>query len=55
VFHHPRIAEIGSDLLEGDYPDRRMAYFGDLDDVRAKEAELRRVVAEVVRRNRAVG
>ena len=52
VFHNPRIAEVTSELLEGDYPDRRMAYVVDLADVHAKKAELVRVVAEVVRLNR---
>src|SRR5690606_36424395 len=36
-----------SGLLEGDYPDgRRIANFKDADDVRTKEADLRRVIAE---------
>jgi hypothetical protein len=49
VFHHPRIAQVKSGLLEGDYKDRRMAYFSDRNDVRAKEAELANVVKELVR------
>src|ERR687898_1619305 len=49
VFHNPRIAEVASDLLEGDYPDRRMAYFAGQEDVQAKRAALVHVVKEVVR------
>ena len=40
---------IDSPILEGDYKDRRMAYFKDMKDVKAKKAELTRVVKEWVR------
>ena len=33
VFHHPAIAGIKSDWLEGDYPDRRLAYLGSMDEL----------------------
>src|SRR5690242_9166816 len=29
IFHNPAIASIHSEILEGDYPDRRMTYFSD--------------------------
>jgi hypothetical protein len=49
VFHHPRVASIGSEILEGDYPDgRRMAYFADMDDVKAKQSALEDVVKALV-------
>ncbi len=48
VFHNPHIASIQSDLLQGDYVDRRMAYFTDMDDVKDKQAELERVVRELI-------
>jgi uncharacterized protein YdhG (YjbR/CyaY superfamily) len=48
VFHNPKITSIKSELLEGDYGDRRMAYFGDMNDVKAKQAELERVIKELV-------
>ena len=51
IFHNPRIAEVRSDLLTGDHTDRRMAYFTGMEDVRARRAELERVVREVIRRN----
>lgn len=44
IFHNPNIASIQSDILHGDYPDRRMTYFTSMDDVNAKTAELVRVV-----------
>jgi uncharacterized protein YdhG (YjbR/CyaY superfamily) len=49
VFHNPMIAQVKSGLLEGDYKDRRMAYFSDLHDVSVKEAELENVVKALVR------
>lgn len=49
IFHHRQIAGLSSNILEGDYADRRMVYFSDMEDVRAKEAELIRVVRELIR------
>lgn len=49
VFHNPVIAQVKNGLLEGDYKDRRMAYFSDSNDVRAKKAELENVIKELVR------
>lgn len=48
VFHNPEIPKVQSELLEGDYPDRRMAYLAELNYVRAKTAELERVVRELI-------
>lgn len=48
VFHNPHIASIVSPILEGDYPDRRMTYFTDMDDVRAKQAALEQVIRALV-------
>ncbi len=50
VFHNPAIASISSPILEGDYPDRRMAYFRDMQDVEAKKAALQAVVKSLVER-----
>lgn len=49
VFHNPHIAKVKSDILEGDYVDRRMAYFADMQDVKAKKAALENVVRELIR------
>ena len=49
VFHNPAIAQVKSGLLEGDYKDRRMVYFADMNDVKAKKGELEHVVEELVR------
>jgi hypothetical protein len=48
VFHHAAIVKIKSGLLQGDYKDRRMAYFTDMADVQSKKRELERVVRELV-------
>ena len=49
IFHNPAISEVKSQLLEGDYKDRRMAYFSDMDDIKSKKAELERVVKELIK------
>src|SRR5687768_4763261 len=48
IFHNPAIASIQSEILEGDYPDRRMVYFADMDDVNAKKSALEQVVKALV-------
>jgi hypothetical protein len=50
IFHNPAIASIKSEILEGNYPDRRMVYFADMNDVKAKQAALEYVVGELVKR-----
>jgi uncharacterized protein YdhG (YjbR/CyaY superfamily) len=40
VFHNPQISKVKSKLLEGDYKDRRMAYFADMKDIKAKKSLL---------------
>jgi hypothetical protein len=50
VFHHLAIVDIPSPLLEGDYKDRRMAYFPDMKAVNANKKELEKIMQELVRR-----
>jgi uncharacterized protein YdhG (YjbR/CyaY superfamily) len=50
IFHNPAIASIHSEILEGDYPDRRMAYFRDMADVQAKKSEIEFVVRELIKK-----
>jgi hypothetical protein len=49
IFHNPAIASIKNPILEGNYPDRRMVYFTDMADVRAKEADIVFVVQELIK------
>jgi uncharacterized protein YdhG (YjbR/CyaY superfamily) len=48
VFHHPMIAKVNSSLLEGEYKDRRMAYFANMGEVTGKKPELLRVLKALI-------
>ena len=49
VFHNPQIANVKSKLLEGDYKDRRMAYFVDENDVKAKKTALEKALKDLIK------
>jgi uncharacterized protein YdhG (YjbR/CyaY superfamily) len=49
VFHNPMIAKVKSKLLEGDYTDRRMAYFKDMKDVKSRQAELIKALKDLIK------
>ncbi len=49
VFHNPMIAKVKSDLLEGDYKDRRMTYFADMKDIKTKQKELIKVLKDLIK------
>ena len=49
VFHNPQISMVKSKLLEGDYKDRRMAYFADMKDVKAKKAMLEKALKDLIK------
>ena len=51
VFHNPLIPKVHSKLLEGDYVDRRMTYFSDMKDVKAKKSEFQTILKELVKLN----
>jgi hypothetical protein len=48
VFHHPFIVKIKSELLEGDYKDRRLLYLGNMKEVKSNKKELTRIIAELI-------
>ena len=48
VFHFADVVKIKSDLLQGDYKDRRMAYFIDMKSVKSNKKELQRIINELV-------
>jgi uncharacterized protein YdhG (YjbR/CyaY superfamily) len=52
VFHNPMIAQVKSRLLEGDYVDRRMAYFADAVDIQAKRAALQKALKDLIKLQR---
>ena len=48
IFHNPAIVKIKSAWLEGDYKDRRMMYFENMKEVKARTKELIRIIKELV-------
>jgi len=51
IFHNPKIPEVKSELLEGDYKDRRMMYLADMKDIKAKKAELEKILKQLIKLN----
>lgn len=49
VFHHIAIVSIKSDLLHGDYKDRRMMYFENMKDIKANKKELEGIINELIK------
>lgn len=49
VFHNPQISKVKNKLLEGDYKDRRMAYFVDMKDVKAKKPMLEKALRDLIK------
>lgn len=49
VFHNPKIALVKNGLLEGNYADRRMAYFADMQDVKAKKSMLEEALKDLIK------
>lgn len=48
VFHHIAITQVKSEFLIGDYKDRRMMYFANMEQVNTRKAELERIIKEYV-------
>jgi hypothetical protein len=48
VFHHPTIIRIRSELLLGEYKDRRLIYFENREEIEANKNELTRIIRELV-------
>lgn len=51
VFHNPKIPEVKSALLEGNYKDRRMMYFADMNEIKAKKNELEKILKQLIKLN----
>jgi len=49
VFHNPMISEVKSKLLEGDYKDRRMAYFLDEKDIQTRKPVLEKALKDLIK------
>ena len=48
VFHHPTVVKIKSELLQGNYKDRRLVYFKDKADAEKNKKELVRIINEII-------
>ncbi|HEU0292981.1 MAG TPA: DUF1801 domain-containing protein [Anaerolineales bacterium] len=49
VFHNPMISKVQSKLLEGEYKDRRMAYFTGTKDIQAKRSTLEKALKDLIK------
>jgi uncharacterized protein YdhG (YjbR/CyaY superfamily) len=49
VFHNPMISRVQSELLEGNYEHRRMAYFADKKDIEEKKAALEKALKDLIK------
>ncbi len=49
VFHHPAVVKVKSELLQGDYKDRRLVYFKDAKEAEKNKKELARIVNEILK------
>ena len=49
VFHNPKISGVKSSILEGDYVDRRMTYFADMKDIKAKKPLLEKALKDLIK------
>lgn len=48
VFHHPSVVKIQSDLLEGNYPDRRLMYLNNSVEIESNKTELARILNTII-------
>ena len=48
VFHHPDIVKIRSELLQGNYKNRRLVYLNSIKEIKVAQKELERIIKESV-------
>ena len=48
VFHHPRIIKIRSDLLQGNFKDRRLVYLNSMKEIKESKKELEKIIKESI-------
>jgi uncharacterized protein YdhG (YjbR/CyaY superfamily) len=48
VFHHPAVVKIKSELLQGDYKDRRLVSFKNKEEALKHKKELSRIINEII-------
>lgn len=49
VFHHPAVVKVRSELLKGDYKDRRLIYFNNKAEAEKNKKELSRILTEIIK------
>lgn len=49
VFHNPLIPQVENKILEGEYKDRRMVYFANMQDIKAKKSLLEKALNDLVK------
>lgn len=49
VFHNPLISKVKSNLLEGDYKDRRMTYFVDIKDIKENKNIFVKAIKDLIK------
>ena len=49
VFHHPAVVRIKSELLQGDYKDRRLVYFKNGAEAEKNKKELTRIILTIIK------
>lgn len=49
VFHHPAVVKIKSELLQGEYKDRRLVYFKNKAEAEKNKKELSRIINEILK------
>jgi hypothetical protein len=52
VFHHPNIVKIRSELLQGNYKDRRLVYLNSMKEIKDAQKELERIIKGIRRYDR---
>ena len=48
VFHHPNIVKIKSDLLQGNFKDRRLVHLNSMKEIKDSKTELEKIIKESV-------
>lgn len=49
VFHNPHVPKVKSELLEGEYVDRRMMYLADMRDIKKKKPMLEKILRDLIK------
>lgn len=49
VFHNPQIPKVKSELLEGEYVDRRMMYLANMRDIKKKKPMLEKILRDLIK------